>query len=200
MDQETDVLSVTLKDHGDMIKSFNLFWITIATFENKDIRDVLSGCKVSTRWVNWRTLRQKCHENVTDSCYHWWNLSSWLKAAPPAVGDSPCLFWAQTGWSQGQWQGTRPPQLGTSGSHLCCTGSKCGRWPSSSAPWWTRHGCSWQRPEEPSGGDPLFGSEPLGKERSRKSILLTPFFQDTKAKRNSFLRRDVGICFFSSSG
>ena len=126
------------------------------------------------------------------------NLSSWLEAALPAVGDSPCPFWVQTGWSQGQWQGTRPPQLGTSGSHLCCTGSKCGRWPSSSAPWWTRHGCSWQQPEEPSGGDPLFGSEPLGRERSRRAILLTPFFRfRTWGKGGTaFWEGMWGMCFF----
>lgn len=124
--------------------------------------------------------------------------SSWLEATLPAVGDSPqpllSANWMESRSVTGHqtsapghfWVTAYVAQVQSvvDGLHL-------------SAPWWTRRGCSWQQPEEPAGGDPLFGSGPWGRkeQESDPSNALLPF-QDMKAREAQLSEKGWGICFF----
>ena len=76
--------------------------------------------------------------------------------------NSPSLCAEQTGWSPGRRRDTTPQRSDTSGWRRCYRGWVCGRWPSSSSPWWTTPAWSWRRPAALADGGPLFGSAPAG--------------------------------------
>lgn len=78
---------------------------------------------------------------------------------------SPCA--GQTGWSPGRRRDTTPQRSDTSEWRQCCRGWGCGRWPSSSSPWWTTLWLSWLQPAGPSACGPQSGLAPLGADKSR---------------------------------
>ncbi len=73
---------------------------------------------------------------------------------------SPCPDAGQTEWSLDRTQGTRSQQSDTSEWHRCCRGSECDKWLSSSGPWWTILGQSWQPPAKHAACDPPSDSAP----------------------------------------